>query len=369
VRDGNLLAASVARELIDCGVRCVVVAGWAVDDQGALVFGNAFYRHPAGRAAALWRGGTTKRARRSGAAIAQDITWGAFQAYGDPGWRAEPRLLGNNERDSGYASPEELLGELASRRVNLSRGSDRHTRRAIDAEISSLRGLLKDRCPAGWRRLPIIQSALGAIWSDLGELEEARTSLIEAIQSEDSNGQVPMRAIEQLANIEARLGEKTENEAMIQSALARLEMLDRLLGSAADQARDPGSAVNAERSALRGSAAKRLASLHARRLLAAGNSSEPGQRQVDEAAAAAMTSGSAAKRGFIIKRERGSREKPLSGLTMRSTAWRCRPWLSRRRASGRPRSSSPAAAARPPLPRLRLAARHSGMRSWHPSRC
>ncbi|MEF8698010.1 MAG: CHAT domain-containing protein [Candidatus Accumulibacter sp. UW20] len=288
VLDGHLLAASVARELINIGVRCVVVAGWAVDDDGARIFGETFYRsllldgRPFGEAVfearkAVW------------AKNHQDITWGAFQAYGDPGWRAEPRLLGNNERDSGYASPEELLGELASRRVNLSRGSDRHTRRAIDAEISSLRGLLKDRCPAGWRRLPIIQSALGAIWSDLGELEEARTSLIEAIQSEDSNGQVPMRAIEQLANIEARLGEKTENEAMIQSALARLEMLDRLLGSAADQARDPGSAVNAERSALRGSAAKRLASLHARRLLAAGNSSEPGQRQVDEAAATAMT--------------------------------------------------------------------------------
>jgi CHAT domain-containing protein len=298
VRDGHLLAASVARELINIGVRCVVVAGWAVDDGGAMIFGQAFYRsllldgRPFGEAVfearkAVW------------AKNPQDITWGAFQAYGDPGWRAEPRMSSRSEQDDGYASPEELLGELASRRVNLSRGSDRQTRRAIDAEISSLRRLLKDRCPAGWRRLPAIQSALGAIWSDLGELAEARTALIDAIQSEDSDGQVPMRAIEQLANVEARLGEKTANEALIQSALARLEMLDRLLGSAADQARDPGSAVNAERSALRGSAAKRQASLHARRLLAAWNSSEPGQRQVDEAAAAAMTSGSAAKRGFL----------------------------------------------------------------------
>ncbi len=32
-RDGNKLAASIARELIEIGVRCVIVAGWAVNDE------------------------------------------------------------------------------------------------------------------------------------------------------------------------------------------------------------------------------------------------------------------------------------------------------------------------------------------------
>ena len=44
VRDGNKLAASIAGELIEIGVRCVVVAGWAVDDQQAQLFGETFYR-------------------------------------------------------------------------------------------------------------------------------------------------------------------------------------------------------------------------------------------------------------------------------------------------------------------------------------
>ena len=44
MRDGNKLAASVARELIDIGVRCVVVAGWAVDDKLAQQFGEVFYQ-------------------------------------------------------------------------------------------------------------------------------------------------------------------------------------------------------------------------------------------------------------------------------------------------------------------------------------
>ena len=45
VSDGNRLAASIARELIDIGVRCVIVAGWAVNDEGASLFGQTFYQN------------------------------------------------------------------------------------------------------------------------------------------------------------------------------------------------------------------------------------------------------------------------------------------------------------------------------------
>jgi CHAT domain-containing protein len=213
VREGNLLAASVARELIDIGVRCVVVAGWAVDDQGAMTFGQTFYRRllldsqPFGQAIfdarrAVWE------------AKPEDITWGAFQAYGDPDWRAETRIAGSAAVEGDYASPDELLDELVSRRASLARGTERQTRREIDAAKKSLAGLLKDRCPAGWLRLPAVQSALAALWADLGEFERARAAYLQAIQAEDRCGQVPMRDIEQLANVEARLGEKTSGRSV-----------------------------------------------------------------------------------------------------------------------------------------------------------
>jgi CHAT domain-containing protein len=92
LQDGNLLAASVARELINIGVRCVVVAGWAVDDKGAMIFGKAFYESllldglPFGQAVFEARRKAVWQANR------EDITWGAYQAYGEPGWLAEPRL-------------------------------------------------------------------------------------------------------------------------------------------------------------------------------------------------------------------------------------------------------------------------------------
>jgi CHAT domain-containing protein len=40
----NRLAYSISRELIEIGVRSVIAAGWAVDDDAALTFADAFYR-------------------------------------------------------------------------------------------------------------------------------------------------------------------------------------------------------------------------------------------------------------------------------------------------------------------------------------
>ncbi|MQM32758.1 MAG: hypothetical protein CRU78_20625, partial [Candidatus Accumulibacter phosphatis] len=301
LQDGNLLAASVARELINIGVRCVVVAGWAVDDKGAMIFGKAFYEslllegRPFGQAVfearrAVWQ------------ANREDITWGAYQAYGEPGWLAEPRLSGKAAAAVAYVSPDELLDELSSRRAALSRASERQTRRELDTQVSSIEALLRERCPAGWLRLPALQSALASVWADLGEFARARAAYLDAIQSEDGDGQVPIRAIEQLANIEARMGEKDESDdkddkdggalKLIESALERLRALDALVSHAAGEA--ASGQVNSERCALRGSAAKRKANVFARRALAAeaatGSATEAGSkaRQVDSAGALAQ---------------------------------------------------------------------------------
>lgn len=261
VGDGNLLAASVARELIAIGVRCVVVAGWAVDDQGAMIFGQAFYR-----SLLLERrtfGSAVFAARQAvWEARPEDITWGAFQAYGDPGWRAEARLAGATEDERDYASPDELLDELHSRRASLARATQRQTARQLAATKKSLQRLLEERCPAAWRRLPSVQSALAATWFELEDFAQARSAYLAAIQAEDGAGRVPIRDIEQLANAEARLGETTDKLELIDSALDRLQKLEELLAVHAEAATS-----NSERRALCGSVAKRKASLSAKRVL------------------------------------------------------------------------------------------------------
>jgi hypothetical protein len=270
VRDGNKLAASVARELIEIGVRCVIVAGWAVDDTSARVFGETFYRSLMQDGRPF--GDAVFEARKVVWAVnSRDITWGAFQAYGEPGWVAEPRDFrsGVKSKDA-YVSPEELLDDLARRRADLSRKRERQTDREIAAQAKAIKAMLRDRCPPGWANLPSLQSALGAAWGDLGDFEEARRAYLAAVQAEDKLGRVPIRDIEQLANIEARLGQRKGNEAMIDGALARLRGIDALVSAKGEDGAARGAIVNAERSALRGSALKRKASLHAQRLLRPG---------------------------------------------------------------------------------------------------
>jgi len=284
-RDGNKLAASVSRELIEIGVRCIVVAGWAVSDDKAQKFGETFYeqlllrRRPFGEAVFEARKVVWELDR-------SDITWGAFQAYGDPGWLAEPRAdgAGGPGSDGLYASPDELLDDLARTRADLSRKRDRQTDRDLRGQAERIEQTLRTRCPPGWLAMPQLQSALGSTWLDLGLFDKARTAYLKAVQAEDRAGRVPIKDIEKLANIEARLGEKRgtlapaggdaaaaaadeSGETLIRRALARLAGLDALVTSSSGEA---AAAPNAERCALRGSAWKRLASLFARQILAGG---------------------------------------------------------------------------------------------------
>ncbi|MFT4101249.1 MAG: CHAT domain-containing protein [Burkholderiaceae bacterium] len=265
-RDGNKLAASLARQLIDIGVRCVIVAGWAVDDVKASEFGQVFYRKLLMERASF--GDAVFEARNE---IAKDslgnLTWGAFQAYGDPGWRAEPLTDGAaGASTQAYASPNELLDHLARARADVSRKRERLSAPEQKRQIAAIEALLGKRCPSAWLTLPQLQSALGATWRDVDQLDKARAAFVAAIRAEDNSGYVPIRDIEQLANIEARLGEREGKVELIDLALRRLDTLQALVADAED---DKGKAapVNAERSALLGSAFKRKAGIHASEIL------------------------------------------------------------------------------------------------------
>jgi CHAT domain-containing protein/pimeloyl-ACP methyl ester carboxylesterase len=77
------LAANIGTQLIEIGVKAVVVAGWAVDDTAAMQFAEEFYKH-------LFSGDNFGDAiRKARRVIYQNFghrtnTWGAYQCYGDP---------------------------------------------------------------------------------------------------------------------------------------------------------------------------------------------------------------------------------------------------------------------------------------------
>ena len=152
------------------------------------------------------------------------------------------------------------------------------------AQAAVLQALLDKRAPPAWLHAPGLLSAVGATWFDLGEFDKARAALLAAVQAEDREGTVPIHDIEKLANVEARLGERQATvgdetgaatksaakaaaapagAALIRLAIARLQTLDQLV------AVEGGTLHNPERSALLGSAWKRLAGVQARAALQA----------------------------------------------------------------------------------------------------
>lgn len=240
-RDSNKLAASVARELINIGVRCVIVAGWAINDEHAKKFGETFYKELLGNRKQF---GEAVFAARKEIWSANDITWGAFQAYGDPGWMAEalPENTDDTAASELYVSVEELLDDLANMRVQLA-----HQHETLATSDNALLAhrvklLMEKRCPPNWRNLPQLHSALGATWRELDRLEPAYREFLAATQREDQLGRVPINDIEQLADVESALAERCggsaiedgnydlvrQAEDLIDQARKRLDSLDSL---------------------------------------------------------------------------------------------------------------------------------------------
>ena len=118
--DRASFASGVAGALIEIGVRCVIAAGWAVDDDAASVFAETFY-------GSLLRGsrfidavGDARKAAYERTAHVN--TWAAYQCYGDPDWVFRRKAPDPNqftapsvEDFSGVASAQSL--KLALERI------------------------------------------------------------------------------------------------------------------------------------------------------------------------------------------------------------------------------------------------------------
>lgn len=259
----NRLAYSLARELIDIGVRCVVAAGWAVDDAAAETFATAFFDK-------LTTGDTFGDAVFAARVATYDQhratnTWGAYQAYGDPAYRLGPPDGRRAESNRRYMAVEELLDQLENRRVSHATRAGRHEAAGFAGDAAWVRRELA-RCPPEWARQPEVLQALGQLYAELGDagFEPAREAYLAALQSDDTAGRVGCRVIEQLANLEARCGEKLISQGRPAEGLGLLESAARRL-LALDAAVDGLVAhKNPERAALLGSTLKRQAAAQAR---------------------------------------------------------------------------------------------------------
>jgi tetratricopeptide (TPR) repeat protein len=187
------LAANVAQQLIGMGVRAVVAAGWAVDDQAAKEFARTFYTEMlAGREF----GQAVRTAREEVFASFGSVnTWGAYQCYGDPGFSLTPAQ--RSDEPERFAADRELRYEIR-RIANSIRRTEEKQRPRI---LQRLERMISTAQPS-WLKSGATCAAIALAYSELGKLDDAVKYYERVLIADPASSSV--QAIEQLANLLSR---------------------------------------------------------------------------------------------------------------------------------------------------------------------
>lgn len=275
--DRSAFAAGVADKLIEIGVRCVVAAGWAVEDGPAETFATTFYRELLAGATFVDAVGTAREA-----AWADDPggkTWAAYQCYGDPGWTfragaADAQALRRQPGDeyAGIASALGLVLALEELAVQT-----RWSGAAPAAQLDRTRHL-EARFATLWGGMGAVAEAFGLAYAEAGDFDAAIPWYERAVQAED--GSASLKSIEQLENLRARLAWQTV-ASVAPTAAALKAGRDRIQGAIERLQSLATRHPTVERLCLLGSGWKRLAMLEQRARDAAA-----ARQALDKAAAA-----------------------------------------------------------------------------------
>ncbi|NWG75018.1 MAG: CHAT domain-containing protein [Rubrivivax sp.] len=262
--DYNLIAANVATEFIEMGVRAVIAAGWAVDDEAAKTFALTFYSEML-RGQSF--GNATLRARKETFdRHPRTNTWGAYQCYGDPDYRLIHRRDESEDRpgEQHFVSAHEAIVKLNNLSARLTIMAGKDTRK----ELLSLEGMEKAIQVKGWLDRGQVCAALGQAYGEAKCFEQAIKHYRQALGAKDSRA--TLKDIEQLANFEIRHAVKRweagdETRAVLEQltgGILRLESLFQSAGFGKPAEGGPagiGIGKTVERLCLLGSAYKRRA--------------------------------------------------------------------------------------------------------------
>jgi hypothetical protein len=267
--DRPAFAAGLAGELIAIGVRCVIAAGWAVDDAAAKEFATTFYQE-------LLQGerfiDAAAAARRAAWRLGGN-TWAAYQCYGDPEWTFR-RQVSDSQRPvqtdwtralASVASPQSLMLvlETIATKAKFEKMRDRDEGGLVDLRETVAE--LERRFGASWGKTGSVAETFATALAEIGDLKEAITWYDRAV----ADSTAPLRAVEQAANLRARQAWE-DVEPLAAASVDSPERSERLRTAAAAIDRSIASLETLaqlqdtmERQNLIASAFKRLAMVHA----------------------------------------------------------------------------------------------------------
>ena len=196
-------ASGVAGALIEIGVRCVIAAGWAVDDDGARIFAETFY-------------GSILRGNRFIVAVGeareaaynqspQSNTWAAYQCYGDPDWIFRRNAPDADQFTAPLAEDFSNIGSATSLKLALQTIAVRTKFQGADpAEQRERLHTLEKAFGERWGHDGSVAERFGAAFVEVGAIENGMLWYERAVLAPD--GLASMKAAEQLANVLSRHG-------------------------------------------------------------------------------------------------------------------------------------------------------------------
>ena len=259
----GLLAANLAMQFVEMGVKAVVAAGWAVDDGAAEAFCESFYTRmlagdPFGRAVRGAREDIWVR-------FPDANTWGAYQCYGDPGFRLRGEGCNHIAAPTPvYRTPSELVSDLDNHcaRTRMRRQDQDDAPELLEtlrAEISDLIAAVPDAVRDDWLQRGDVAAALGFAWGETCAWSEALAWLETALKA--PQGDCPIRAVEQCASFRIkRAGERLRHGAIRDGKEEERRALESEIQAAIAELRPINErAPTPERLSLLGGACKHLA--------------------------------------------------------------------------------------------------------------
>jgi hypothetical protein len=217
-------ASGVAEQLIAIGVRCVIAAGWAVDDAAAGTFATTFYR-------SLLRGSRFINAvaeAREASYDPDNNTWSRLSVLRRSDWVF--RRDGPDANAPTAASEDEFAGVASAAALSLALETivvqTKFQGYAPAAQLERVRALEK-RFTSRWGGNGAVAELFGTAYLTTRDVASAIRWYELAVAADD--GAAPIRAAEQLANARVRLAWETVAKAqhLRESSAAQLKAAGR----------------------------------------------------------------------------------------------------------------------------------------------
>ncbi len=197
------VAAGIGTQLIEMGVKAVIVAGWEVNDDAALNFSYTFYTEMLN---GQKFGDAVKNARESTYTKYPDSnTWGAYQCYGDPLYALRPITEGRQDDDINFCDPIEAIDKLNTLISQAEAASSRDDKDYIKNGTKKVIAAIQ--LHPEWKYNASITELIAELYKQNGMTDDAVYYYELLFSMEDANYTV--KTIEQYCNVKVKQAIKT----------------------------------------------------------------------------------------------------------------------------------------------------------------